>query len=408
MKIMVVAASSSTDISGIQRHALNLVRCLMRSSEITGVDLIVAPWQTKITETLKDISDPRLIIHFEQMGDGSAGRNLWYYRELPLLVRRFQVDLVHLSYPVPVHATAFGCPTVLSLHDLYPLEVPENFGFPKAWVNRWILQQCLRNVSSIACVSDATLHKVKQYWPGKTEQKAVRIYNCVEPLSASTTSHAHRELINQRFLLSVSQHRKNKNIPLLIRAFHRLLKWPVSVPVTKLVVVGIEGPETQSICSLITHLRLDKHVLLVRGLSENELQWCYGHCEAVVAPSKTEGFGLPIAEALLAGARVVCSDIAAFREIGDPHCRFVDLAHTNELGLARAIAETINRPSATRISFPQLSAETLSREYVQLYTRLLLQKQTAAEASARAGLCTIKDGVVIQHGSSTGVRKWEG
>ena len=118
MKIMVLAASFSPNISGIQRHALNLVRCLMRCPEITRVDLVVAPWQTDITRMLHDISDRRLVIHVEPMQKGSLRRNLWHYRELPILARRLKVDLVHLSYPVPIHATAMGWPTVLSLHDL--------------------------------------------------------------------------------------------------------------------------------------------------------------------------------------------------------------------------------------------------------------------------------------------------
>jgi glycosyltransferase involved in cell wall biosynthesis len=406
MKIMIVAASFSSNISGIQRHALNLVRCLMRRSEITHVDLVVAPWQTKITETLQDISGHRLAIHFEQMREGSLSRNLWYYRELPMLVRQLQVDLVHLSYPVPIHAAAFDCPTVLSLHDLYPLEIPENFGFPKVVVNRWILQQCLRSVSSIACVSDATLHTLKQCVPGDAVQKAVRIYNCVEPPPALIEPRAYRTLLNDRFVLTVAQHRNNKNIPLLIRAFYRLLQ-SARPPVPKLVVVGIEGPETQSIRSLITHLHLDEYVILVHGLGEVELQWCYAHCEAFVAPSKTEGFGLPVAEALLAGARVVCSDIAAFREIGGAHCRFVALGPSEELDLATAIAETISRPPGMRISFPQLSAETLSREYVQLYSRLLRQKQTLPEVSDRAGLYVIEDGFAFERSSAAAVPKLE-
>ena len=56
------------------------------------------------------------------------------------------------------------------------------------------------------------------------------------------------------------------------------------------------------------------------------------------APSITEGFGLPVAEALLAGCRVVCSDIPAHREVGDGHCRFVALQRNAEDALLEAIA----------------------------------------------------------------------
>jgi len=106
MKIMVTAASFSSEISGIQRHALNVVRCLLRRREISRVDLVVAPWQAKLARSVGIDSDDRLKIHVAQMDASSLSRNLWYYRELPSLVAQLQPDLLHLSYPVPVDATS--------------------------------------------------------------------------------------------------------------------------------------------------------------------------------------------------------------------------------------------------------------------------------------------------------------
>jgi hypothetical protein len=56
----------------------------------------------------------------------------------------------------------FACPTMVTLHDLYPYEMPMNFGFPKFIFNRMVLQQCLRNTDAIACVSETTLFRLKQ------------------------------------------------------------------------------------------------------------------------------------------------------------------------------------------------------------------------------------------------------
>ena len=55
------------------------------------------------------------------------------------------------------------CPTVVTLHDLYPYEIPQNFRFPHVLVNRFILKQCLSNVDAIACVSDTTIECLRQY-----------------------------------------------------------------------------------------------------------------------------------------------------------------------------------------------------------------------------------------------------
>ena len=139
----------------------------------------------------------------------------------------------------------------------------------------------------------------------------------------------------------------------------------------KLLVVGIEGPETQRIRHLISDLELGSSVFLLHGLSEPELQWCYARCEELVVPSKTEGFGLPVAEALSVGCRVVCSDIPALREIGGAHCHYVALGADEEASLAAAIWETLQGPPRGPVSLPHLSAEVLSRQYLDLYQQLV-------------------------------------
>ncbi len=116
--------------------------------------------------------DPRLTVHIAEMEPSSLSRNLWYYRELPKLAARVQADIVHLTYPMPVDGAAFACPTVVTLHDLYPYEIPQNFGYPKCIFNRVVLQQCLRNVDSIACVSEITDVLLRRYAPAATFAKS--------------------------------------------------------------------------------------------------------------------------------------------------------------------------------------------------------------------------------------------
>jgi glycosyltransferase involved in cell wall biosynthesis len=259
----------------------------------------------------------------------------------------------------------------LTLHDLYPYEIPRNFGFPQVLFNRLILRFCLQKVTAIACVSDTTMLRMKQYASREVWRKAVRVYNCVEPEPLCALHSPIPEWQGEPFLLSIAQHRRNKNIPLLIGAFHRLLRQGKIDQTMKLVIVGIAGPETSHIRELVSRHDLSRSVLFLEGLAEADLQWCYGRCEALVVPSKTEGFGLPVAEALLAGCRVVCSDIPAFREVGGGHCRFVALSADAEKALAAGIVATIQEPAKAPISLTQLSAKVLANQYATLYRRLI-------------------------------------
>lgn len=371
MKVLLTAAQFSSNISGVQRYAFNVVRCLLKQPEISAVHFVSAPWQGPLVRATGVDSMERVIPHVAEMGQGLLSRNHWYYSLLPELVARIQPDIVHLSYPVPINASAIPCPIVLTLHDLYPYEIPGNFGFPRVIFNRAILQQCLRSVDAIACVSDTTVRRMKQYVPRASWEMARRIYNCVESKPECAENSPIPHWSGEPFLLSVSQHRKNKNIPLLIRTLHRLLLEQRLHPDMKLVVIGITGPETARIHRLVSKLRLENRLIFLQGLSEPDLQWCYRHCEVLAAPSETEGFGLPVAEALLAGCRVVCSDIPAFREIDEEHCRFVALGAGAEERFADAIVASLEQPLAPPISLPHFSSEVLGVHYVNLYHELL-------------------------------------
>jgi glycosyltransferase involved in cell wall biosynthesis len=254
---------------------------------------------------------------------------------------------------------------------MYPYEIPMNFGFPKFIFNRVILQQCIRSVDAIACVSDATKNQLKQYAPPSICKKAVRIYNCVEPEPVSATESPIPNWRVEPFLLCVAQHRRNKNIATLIRAFDSLSRSGEIEPGFKLVVVGIRGPESVNIQRLVTNFGLDGKVVFLQGLTEAALQWCYRYCAALVAPSLTEGFGLPVAEGLLVGCPVICSDIPAHREIADGYCHFVSLRTYPVAALAAAIADTLHEPKREAISMPRLSASALAEQYIALYRRLL-------------------------------------
>jgi glycosyltransferase involved in cell wall biosynthesis len=370
MKVLIAAASFSSHISGLQRHAFNVARCLLQQPDISGVELVVASWQRELVAAAGLNSGTRLTVHLAEMEPTSFSRNLWYYRALPELAASLQVDVAHLSYPVPVNARSFPCPTVVTLHDLYPYEIPLNFGFPKFIFNRLILQQCIRNVDAIACVSEVTRVRLRQYSSTSISRKAVRIYNCVEADPFCAPASPLPDWKGEPFLLCVAQHRRNKNIPLLIRSFARLLRSGQLDHHTKLVVVGIPGPETGRIHWLVSRCGLERSVHFLKGLSEPELQWCYARCEALVAPSRTEGFGLPVAEALLAGCRVICSDIPAHREVGDGHCCFVDLERDSEESLSEAIIVALKAPTNSPISLPQFSASVLAEQYMRLYRHL--------------------------------------
>ena len=373
MRIVLAVPSSATQLSGVTRHAVNVARCLLTRDEVSQVHLLVAPWQEgHIRDAMP--ADKRLTLHIVPLGTNIWSRNLWYYRELPRLARKLSADLVHLAYPAPLHSGEFNCPVVVSLHDLYPYDVPENFGFPKVLFNRAILRQCLANADAIACVSESTLQRLGSWSPKLAREKATRIYNCVEPVQFSSLRGPLPHWTGEPFLLCVAQHRRNKNIVLALKVFQRLLLRGSIDTTTRFVILGLEGPETRRILRFIETNGLARSVLLLGGISDEDLQWCYRNCRVLLAPSVVEGFGLPVAEAMLAGCAIVCSDIPAFRELNDGACHYVALEPsetTSVENFAHSVRVAMARERVAPIALPRLSPQILGAEYMRLYTSLL-------------------------------------
>jgi glycosyltransferase involved in cell wall biosynthesis len=371
MKIVVAAVSAPLHLNGVSRHAANVVRGLLTRSEVSEVHLLAGAWQQPTFTDAVARNDARLHIHPVEIRRDTLCRNLWFYSELPRVAAQLNADVVHIAYPMPLAARAFCCPTVVSLHDLYPFDIPENFGRVKGMLNRQVMRQCLRSADAIACVSECTRQQLGYRLGDGFADKAVTIPNSVEPTSCSSARGPHPLCKGQPFLLCIAQHRRNKNISLALRVLERSLQSGAIAQTTQLVIIGVPGPETESIQRQIREAHLGRKVVILTGISDAELQWCYRNCELLLAPSVVEGFGLPVVEALLAGCRVVCSDIPAFREIGVDGCHYVPLGLGEEAAFARAIGAAREAPRSLPMSMPWLSAAIIAEKYIILYRHLL-------------------------------------
>ncbi len=369
MRAVVAAVSSNRSMSGVSRHAANLVKCLLTRPEVTSLHLLVGEWEQKYVNEAIGRRDSRLHLHVVPIGPGTLSRNLWYYRTLPAIASQLHADIVHIAYPSPIRRGAFACPVVVTLHDLYPYDIPSNFGFPRVIVNREILKECLRNANAIACVSDSTRVQLLKRMPQKV-LKAVTVNNCVELAPIARRPSFVVQWPDRPFFLCIAQHRRNKNILLALRTFKRLLSQGSIRSDTMLVLIGMPGPETGRIESYIRTSGLNQCVVMTSGLSDAEINWCYRNCELLLAPSIVEGFGLPIVEGRLAGCRIVCSDIPAFRETGDPGCRFVTLGPDCEKDFAAAATACLAERRPLPVHLARFSASVVAEQYARLYRTL--------------------------------------
>jgi glycosyltransferase involved in cell wall biosynthesis len=368
MNLLITAISSATGPSGICRHAYNLVRCAASRGEVSHITLAIGKWQELYFRNSFNLESTRVSIVSVDISNDAFVRNMWYLRELPKLVDEVAADIVHLSFPVPIRRSVMRCPVVVSLHDLYPYDEPNNFGFPKVFFNRVFLQQCLKEVDCVACISETTLSRLKVRFPRFAHKKSVVVHNCVTIGSIEPVLPVGQKC---KFVLMVAQHRANKNIPLALKVFEEILQRKMIDQRALLLLIGNRGPETATIRSLIEQRSLAASVRLIDGVTDGELRWLYENCEFLMVPSSMEGFGLPIVEGLFCGSRVVCSDIPAFREVGGDACHYFDLhAESDSSAMVKAICNALTEPARPAKRLDRFLLENIAREYAALYLQL--------------------------------------
>src|SRR5580704_1043049 len=99
MKIVIVVAGSSGHLSGVTRHAVSLARCLLTRAGVTAIHVVAADCQWAALDAALPHNDARLHLHEICIEGGAISRNLWYYNQLPAIVRRLKADVVHFAYP---------------------------------------------------------------------------------------------------------------------------------------------------------------------------------------------------------------------------------------------------------------------------------------------------------------------
>ena len=369
MHILIPVLHRPSKPTGVCRHAVNLAQCLADTNQVSRATLVVGEWQREYFEKSFKLESPKIQLVTVDIKNNARDRNQWFVFGLPKLAKQLKPDIVHMSFPFPFVRRWFTAPVIATIHDMYPYECPENFGYPQVWFNQLFLRQCIDSSDGLTCVSNCTLGALSTYFPQLKKGKAAVVYNVVEFADAqSGVPHQLGEHFSDPFLLSVAQHRKNKNLDLLVQSFSDLLQANRLRPDTQLVLVGSKGPETTHLIQLVQTLGLEKRVVFLSGLEDKELRWLYEQADLFVIPSSTEGFCLPLVEALTLSCPVVCSDIPIFREVGSSQCRYFKLDQQARYHLSEAISAELAQTSGTKNSKDsRFSRKEISQQLLSFY-----------------------------------------
>jgi glycosyltransferase involved in cell wall biosynthesis len=181
MHVLISALSRFSKPTGLCRHAANLAQCLASRDKVSKVTLVLGTWQKVSFQTCFNLNSEKIELVPIDIKNTSLSRNTWFIYGLPEVAKSYHPNIVHLSFPIPFFRSFFSSTVVSTIHDLYPYEFPENFGYFNSLFNRLFLKQCVNQSDGLACVSCQTLERLKFYFPNILLKKHIDVvYNYVK------------------------------------------------------------------------------------------------------------------------------------------------------------------------------------------------------------------------------------
>ena len=205
-----------------------------------------------------------------------------------------------------------GIPYLLTIHDLNFLQEKSP---AKASFRLRSLQKKVNQATAITFISNFSESVARQYL--KIQVPAYVIYNGVnipvfvnkkKPEFLENVPGASNSDLPVYFTVGVIKEKKNFHV--LIDFFKRIQKG----------ILVIAGDNSDAYASLIYNqiyqAQLQDRIIMPGMISDNDRAWLYENCTAFLFPSKIEGFGLPVIEAMSYGKPVFLSTCSSLPEVG--------------------------------------------------------------------------------------------
>jgi glycosyltransferase involved in cell wall biosynthesis len=265
---------------------------------------------------------------------------------LPRLLRRLRPAVAHFQHALPL---ACPCPAVVTIHDLSFEREPEHMGARDRFVFRRVVPRAARRAARVITVSERTKRDLVELYRVPAGRIAVTP-NGVDPVFRPDGAR------RGEYVLFVGAIQPRKDPLVAVRAAEE-----AGLP---LVVVG---PAKDAELAR----ELERRGADVRGyVTKDELAELYRGAACLVFPSRFEGFGLPVLEAMASGTPVVATPDPALREVAGDAALYAEAAALGD-AVRRALAD---RDRLTAAGFERarlFSWEETARRTADVYRGLI-------------------------------------
>lgn len=254
---------------------------------------------------------------------GSGFGSFWRSVNLGNIAFRDGMDIYHgLSNELPVTKPK-GLKTVVTIHDLIFIRYPELYHKIDTKIYRKKLKHACESADKIITISKQTANDLKQYFEVSEERIQVIYQGCDEIFKKRFSKEEVQSVIKkynlpENFVLTVGTIEARKNALVLLKAAVQLSK-DVSI-----VLIGKPTKYQAQLNQFIAENNLNSRVRFVHDVVFTDLPKIYQASKVFVYPSRFEGFGIPIVEAIHSQVPVIAATGSCLEEAGGPSSMYID------------------------------------------------------------------------------------
>ncbi|MDR4306303.1 glycosyltransferase family 4 protein [Chelatococcus sambhunathii] len=256
------------------------------------------------------------------------------------------VSHIRLDRPKAFHRLAAqGARLAIMAHDLIPIRFPEYARPGEDERHRRRMTTAIETASTVIANSAET---ARDFLAFAAEQKlpAPPVIPALLGLEPGFAPDAPALQAARPYFLTLGTIEPRKNHLLLLHLWRRLAE-RMGEETPALVIVGRRGWENEMVVDLLERSpSIRRHVVEANDLSDVALTALIKGARALLFPSFSEGYGLPLAEALSLGSPALASDLAAFREIAGDRIDYLD--PLDAPGWERAVLDYASATSTAR------------------------------------------------------------
>ena len=271
-----------------------------------------------------------------------ASRLSWEQSGLPYVADQVGADVIHLpSYVMPVHA---GRPTVVTVHDLTVFTEPEVHDPIRATYVKSATRAAVRRATRMIAPSRATRDELVRLLGA--DPAAIDVaYHGVDHEAFHRPAEEEVERVSDRlglhghpYIAYLGALEPRKNVPNLIRGWVRAC---ANLPDPPALVLAGGGGWDDEVDAALATVPLDLRVVRPGYLPRTALPGFFGGALAVALPSRGEGFGLPVLEAMACGAPVLTTRRGPLPEVGGDAVAYTE---PDAASIAAALEELVTGP----------------------------------------------------------------